>query len=146
MAQQREPIPRFVHLSSYYQNSDMSSSRSSSSDATWYLQKVLHDGFLMNVDTTLLSMERIVFAPQILNTFEIVSGAVAPETTTTTTVLVDHNFDLEKEETALDPLILKVQDFICTDYRVLTAQHHPDYLGDGSGEYFFPLETGVWEQ
>jgi hypothetical protein len=27
----------------------------------------------------------------------------------------------------------------------LTAVHHPDYAGEGSGEYFFPLETGAYE-
>jgi len=40
---------------------------------------------------------------------------------------------------------LEVQEDSDKDYQSLVAIHHPDYAGDGSGEYFFPLETGAYE-
>ena len=49
-------------------------------------------------------------------------------------------------ESDLDDLEqLEVQEDSSKDYQSLTAIHHPDYAGDGSGEYFFPLETGAYE-
>ena len=49
-------------------------------------------------------------------------------------------------ESDLDELEqIEVQEDSSRDYQSLTATHHPDYAGDGSGEYFFPLETGAYE-
>ncbi|KAG7339271.1 hypothetical protein IV203_002477 [Nitzschia inconspicua] len=49
----------------------------------------------------------------------------------------------ERELEQLDSL--ELQEETSRDYQSLTAVHHPDYAGDGSGEYFFPLETGAYE-
>ncbi|KAL7563917.1 hypothetical protein ACA910_008049 [Epithemia clementina (nom. ined.)] len=134
---QREPIPRFVHLCSYEDGSS-----SSSSASAWYLQKVLQEGFLMSVDTSLLTMDHIQFAIQTLENNDGKNGT----TTATAASLSSKSENEEEEEAALDPLVLEVQDWDTVDFRVMTAQHHPDYLGGGTGEYFFPMETGTWEQ
>ena len=46
---------------------------------------------------------------------------------------------------ALDDLELELKELKEIKYQCLTAQHHPEYAGEGSGELFFPMETGEYE-
>jgi hypothetical protein len=84
-----------------------------------YLRQALENGFKMTVQTGYLKLERLQFVPQAL-----------PE-------------DAPEEE--LEDLDLELKDESNRSYQSLTAIHHPDYAGDGTGEYFFPLETGEYE-
>jgi len=89
-------------------------------DETRYLRQFLEKGYRMTVRTNYVNMERLQFYYQTL--------------------------PLESPESDLDELEqLEVQEDSSKDYQSLTAIHHPDYAGDGSGEYFFPLETGAYE-
>jgi hypothetical protein len=57
-------------------------------------------------------------------------------------------FHLQKTthpESTLDDLDLEVSDVREVQFTALTAQHHPEYTGGGSGELFFPMETGAYE-
>ena len=89
-------------------------------DETRYLRQFLEKGHRMTVRTNYVNMERLQFYFQTL-------PQESPES------------DLEE----LDQL--EVQEDSSKDYQSLTAIHHPDYAGEGSGEYFFPLETGAYE-
>jgi len=89
-------------------------------DETRYLRQFLEKGYRMSVRTNYVNMERLQFYFQAL-------PEDAPES------------DLDELEQ------LEVQEDSAKDYQSLTAIHHPDYAGDGSGEYFFPLETGAYE-
>jgi len=95
-----------------------------------YLQQLLSQGYCMQVDAgsnsipSIVSMECIRFALQTIS-----DDAV-----------------LEDEDAALDDLVLQVQESRVDDYRILTAQHDASYAGDGSGEVFFPMENGLYEQ
>lgn len=89
-------------------------------DETRYLRQFLEKGFRMTVRTNYVNMERLQFYFQSL-------PQDAPES------------DLDELEQ------LEVQEDSAKDYQSLTAIHHPDYAGEGSGEYFFPLETGAYE-
>jgi hypothetical protein len=89
-------------------------------DEVMYLRQFLEKGFRMTVRTSYVKMERLRFVFQTM-------PKGTPET------------NLE----ALDSL--ELQEEISRDYQSLTAIHHPDYAGEGSGEYFFPLETGAYE-
>ena len=89
-------------------------------DETRYLRQFLEKGYRMTVRTNYVEMERLQFYFQTL-------PLDAPES------------DLEELEQ------LEVQEDSSKDYQSLTAIHHPDYAGEGSGEYFFPLETGAYE-
>jgi len=89
-------------------------------DETRYLRQFLEKGYRMTVRTNYVNMERLQFFFQTL-------PVDAPES------------DLEELEQ------LEVQEDSSKDYQSLTAIHHPDYAGEGSGEYFFPLETGAYE-
>ena len=89
-------------------------------DETRYLRQFLEKGYRMTVRTNYVNMERLQFYYQTL-------PIDAPES------------DLEELEQ------LEVQEDANKDYQSLTAIHHPDYAGEGSGEYFFPLETGAYE-
>ena len=109
----------------------------------------------MNTDTSILSMDHIQFDIQTVDddanpTTPGASGGEESIATddATTNVVQQHSSTVvdAHEEAQLDPLVLEVQDWNTLEYRILTAQHHPDYLGGGTGEYFFPLETGAWEQ
>ena len=48
-------------------------------------------------------------------------------------------------EAQVEDLDLELQDESSSVYESLTAVHNPDYAGAGSGEYFFPMETGEYE-
>jgi len=90
------------------------------SDETRYLRQFLEKGHRMTVRTNYVNMERLQFYYQTL--------------------------PLDAAESDLDDLDqLEVQEDSSKDYQSLTAIHHPDYAGDGTGEYFFPLETGAYE-
>lgn len=94
----------------------------------------------MSVDTSILSMDHIQFAIQTVE-----DNANRTKSTSTSATISILNNDQE-EEAWLDSLVLEVQDWNTVEYRVMIAQHHPDYLGGGTGEYFFPLETGAWDR
>ena len=88
-------------------------------ETTMYLRQYLEKGFRMNVNTGYLNIERLQFVFQAL-----------PE---------------EEPESAIEDLDLELKDEMFRSYQSLTAIHHPEYAGDGSGVYFFPLETGEYE-
>ena len=48
-------------------------------------------------------------------------------------------------ESALDDLELELAYDAQVSYQSLTASHHVDYAGEGSGEWFFPMETGEYD-
>lgn len=85
-----------------------------------YLKQFLEKGFRMTVDSGYINMERLNFVFQTLE-----EGSA------------------ESELEDLDTLELK--DDTIRSYQFIRAIHHPDYTGDGTGEYFFPLETGEYE-
>jgi hypothetical protein len=84
-----------------------------------YLRQFLEKGFRMTVDIGYIKLQKLAFAFQIL-----------PQDA--------HESELESME-----LVPKAEKGVA--YQSLTAVHHPDYAGEGSGEYFFPLETGEYE-
>jgi hypothetical protein len=85
-----------------------------------YLRQFLEKGFRMTVNSGYMKMERLQFVVQTL-----ADGTTEDE--------LDELDDLEVLEEG------------STTYQSLMATHHPDYAGEGSGEYFFPLETGAYE-
>lgn len=85
-----------------------------------YLRQFLEKGFRMTVDSGYMNLERLSFVYQTL--------------------------DEDVEESELEDLdTLELKDDTSKGYQFVRAIHHPDYAGDGSGEYFFPLETGEYE-
>lgn len=88
-------------------------------ETTKYLRQYLEKGFRMTVNTGYLKMERLQFVFQ-----------AVPE---------------EEIESTIEEMDLELKDETFRSYQVLRATHHPDYAGDGNGEYFFPLETGEYE-
>ena len=85
-----------------------------------YLRQFLEKGFRMTVDSGYMNLERLSFVYQTL--------------------------DEDVEESKLEDLdTLELKDDTSKGYQFVRAVHHPDYAGDGSGEYFFPLETGEYE-
>jgi hypothetical protein len=85
-----------------------------------YLKQFLEMGFKMTVDMGYINLERLNFV------FQSMEQGTA-----------------EAELENLDTLELK--DDTTRSYQFIKAVHHPNYAGDGSGEYFFPLETGEYE-
>mmetsp|Transcript_10958 Transcript_10958/g.22430 ORF Transcript_10958/g.22430 Transcript_10958/m.22430 type:complete len:463 (-) Transcript_10958:47-1435(-) len=98
--------PRFIHVCR------------EGREETVYLRKYLTEGCRMNVATDYITVEKIGFAIQSIDT-------VPPN----------------EEGALLDPLELEVASLEELKYQVITAQHHVDYTGGGSGEVFFPLEA-----
>ena len=84
-----------------------------------YLRRILEKGYRMSVQTHFWKLEKLVFHWQKLPAGE--------------------------PESALDDLELELRDFKEISFQSMTAQHHPDYAGEGSGELFFPMETGEYE-
>ena len=72
----------------------------------------------MNVNTDFCTVEKIGFAIQSIDT-------VPPS----------------EENALLDPLELEVASMDEMVYQIITAEHHIDYTGSGSGEVFFPMEA-----
>ena len=89
-------------------------------DETRYLRQFLEKGYLMTVRSHYVNVERLQFYFQAL-------PQDSPESD------LD---DIEK---------IEVQEDSSKDYQSMTATHNPDYAGEGSGEYFFPVETGAYE-
>jgi hypothetical protein len=86
---------------------------------TRYLRQFLENGFKMTVNSDYLRLERLQFVFQTL--------------------------DEDADEADLEDLDLELKDETTRSYQCLTAVHNPEYTGDGSGEYFFPLESGEYE-
>jgi hypothetical protein len=84
-----------------------------------YLVRILEKGYRMSVAQGYLKLEKLAFRYQML-----------PES---------------EPESDLDDVELELQEFKELFYQSLTAQHHPDYRGEGSGELFFPLESGEYD-
>ena len=70
------------------------------------------------------------------------SGYVSLERLAFTFQTLEQGAD-EAELEELDTLELK--DDLTKGFQFVQAVHHPDYSGQGTGEYFFPLETGEYE-
>ena len=87
-----------------------------------YLRQFLEKGFKMNVDIGYLKLQRLRFVYQMV-----------PES---------DDVDPEAEVEELD---LELQEESASVYESLTAVHNFDYGGYGTGEYFFPMETGEYE-
>jgi len=85
-----------------------------------FLKQFLEKGFKMSVDSGYVNLERLSFTFQTL----------------------EQGTD-EAELEDLDTLELK--DDLRKGFQFVQAVHHPDYSGQGTGEYFFPLETGEYE-
>jgi hypothetical protein len=47
-------------------------------------------------------------------------------------------------ESALDKIPLQLSKVKTHGYVTMSAEHSVDYGGEGSGEYFFPMETGQY--
>jgi hypothetical protein len=84
-----------------------------------YLRRLLEKGYRMSVDMRYLKLEKLSFLFQKTN-------------------------DQDPEE-ILDDLALELKEFKELKYQSLVAQHHPEYAGEGSGELFFPMDTGEYE-
>jgi hypothetical protein len=84
-----------------------------------YLHRLLEKGYKMNVGTGYLKLDKLVFKYQAL-------PSSAPEA-------------------ALDDLELELAHEAQSTYLSLVAHHHLDYAGEGSGEWFFPMETGEYD-
>lgn len=88
-------------------------------DDVTYLRRILEKGYRMSVSTKFLKLEKLIFHLQ-----KLPSG---------------------QPESDLDDVELELKDCKEIKYQALVAQHHPDYAGGGSGEWFFPIETGEYE-
>jgi hypothetical protein len=88
-------------------------------DEVTYLRRILEKGYRMTTGSQYLKLEKLVFHLQTL-------PAGTPEA-------------------ALDDEVLELKEFKEIPYQSLWAQHHPDYAGGGSGELFFPMETGEYD-
>ena len=86
---------------------------------TVYLRQSLEKGYKMTCRSGFLKLEKIAFEAQ-----ELANDA---------------------SESLLDEMELAVQSIVSLPYQALNAQHHPDYRGEGTGEMFFPAETGFTE-
>jgi hypothetical protein len=84
-----------------------------------YLRQFLEKGFRMEVDVGYLKLQRLRFVYQVM-----------PQ---------------EAPEEEVEDLDLELQEESASSYQSIMAVHHPDYAGDGTGEYFSPLETGEYE-
>lgn len=83
-----------------------------------YLQRELTTNYKMSAFTGYLKLEKLIFCPQ----------------------TVPHTADMA---TTLEDMELEVQEERSLAFSSLVAQHHPDYVGGGSGELFFPADTGA---
>mmetsp|Transcript_32726 Transcript_32726/g.79528 ORF Transcript_32726/g.79528 Transcript_32726/m.79528 type:complete len:549 (-) Transcript_32726:177-1823(-) len=88
-----------------------------SDDDITYLRQFLEKGYKMTVNLEYVQMQKLQFVP-------------APASS---------------EQELDDMADLELQEESHRDYQTLTAIHHPDFAGEGMGEYFFPIETGAYE-
>jgi hypothetical protein len=84
-----------------------------------FLQRFLAKGYSMNVKSAYVKLEKLIFKFQML-----------PES---------------EDEQKLDKLELEVQELKESIYQALTAVHDPQYA-EGTGDYFFPMENGEYDQ
>jgi hypothetical protein len=89
-----------------------------SQDVT-FLQRFLAKGYSMDVKSAYVKLEKLIFKFQML-----------PES---------------EAEQKLDELELEVQELKEPIYQALTAVHSPLYA-EGTGDYFFPMENGEYDQ
>ena len=71
------------------------------------------------------------------------SGYVSLERLAFTFQTLEQGADEAELEELVDTLELK--DDLIKGFQFVQAVHHPDYSGQGTGEYFVPLETGEYE-
>ena len=88
-----------------------------SDDDITYLRQFLEKGYRMTVNLEYAQMQKLQFVP----------------------VAASSEQELD------DMPNLELQEESHRDYQTLTAIHHPDFSGEGMGEYFFPIETGTYE-
>ena len=84
-----------------------------------YLRQFLEKGFKMNVATGYLKLQKLAFVFQ-----------TYPE---------------DASEADIEDLDLELKEERGVAYKSIVATHNIDYGGYGTGEYFFPLETGEYE-
>ena len=84
-----------------------------------YLRRLLEKGYRMSTATHYLKLEKISFQLQKLSS--------------------------DQTEEDLEEMELEVRDDAELSFQCLTAQHSPDFAGGGSGELFFPMETGAYD-
>jgi hypothetical protein len=84
-----------------------------------YLNRLLEKGYRMTVSTGYLKLDKLVFKYQTM-----------PSST---------------PESDLEDMELELAHESQVTYQSLTASHHVEYAGDGSGEWFFPMETGEYD-
>jgi len=121
-ASRKNSLPTFVHVCPDTNLEDSA-----------YLHKLLSEGYRMEVSTGYLFVEKIVFKVQTL-------PASSSTSKTTKDGVVDEN-----ESELLDEMELEVSHMKELTYKSLKATHHPQYAGEGSGELFFPIETGLYD-
>lgn len=92
-----------------------------------YLRQFLEKGYKMTTTSRYLKLEQLKFLYQIALTDDVMQGS---------------NDD---ENSILDQLELELHNIKEITYQCLIARHHPDYAGEGSGELFFPMETGEYD-
>jgi hypothetical protein len=111
-------LPRFVHIAPENRGDEVS-----------YLHRFLQQGYNMQVDVAFLKVERIVFALQTVDTSDgkALSSPAAEEA-----MLDEHELE-----------VAEIQEFVLES---ITATHDARYAGGGSGEIFFPMETGEYDQ
>jgi hypothetical protein len=116
-------LPRFVHIAPEDRGDEVS-----------YLHRFLQQGYKMQVDIGYLKVERIIFALQPVDTSSTGSGMSNKSISSPA-----------QEEALLDDYELEVaeiQEFVLES---TTATHDARYAGGGSGEIFFPMETGEYD-
>jgi hypothetical protein len=84
-----------------------------------YVRQFLEKGFKMNVATGYLKLQKLTFVFQ-----------TYPE---------------DASEADIEDLDLELKEERGVPYKSIVATHNIDYGGYGTGEYFFPLETGEYE-
>ena len=89
---------------------------------TMYLRQFLEKGYKMNVNSDYVNLQRLQFVFQTLS-----------------------EEDGASNEDAIEDLDLEVKSDTTRSYQCLAAVHNPEYVAEGSGEYFFPLESGEYE-
>jgi hypothetical protein len=107
--------PSFIHICPDYRN-DVA-----------YLRQFLEKGYKMTTSSRYLKLEQLKFLYQIALTDEVNQGTN------------------EEENSILDHLDLELHNIKEAKYQCLVARHHPHYAGEGSGELFFPMETGEYD-
>jgi hypothetical protein len=93
-----------------------------------YLRSYLEKGYKMSTSIDYIKLEKLIFQ------YQIVPNDIGSRSGST-----------NNEDNILDDLELELLNVIEKNYQSLVSIHHPDYIGGGSGEYFFPMETGEYD-